>query len=469
MDEPDKHLDPQSSVVFMDTVRQVFVNQGVQVIMTTHKPDLVALAKDSELFTFKRKDGHRPVLQSSNKLLGLARLSRNLGGFFNRNTKVYVESFDDADFYKWMYANVKRHAHWLRYQQLQLPAVGGGAEAAPNEALENLKRLSFRYTMDFSSASLSRGEAGGCAAVYFMVERTSTDVLSNSTALYDQDDTDEAPVYVSNLFEKYRAHGTFGLIDKDYGTGAPGDAHEDLCGEGGRVVKLSRHSLECFMFDPIMLCSLDNILEKIILEPDDLPEGEVSLIGSMQAVSENINQLILGEEQDFCVTSLKRMYREILKSCIAYQEACSDDPDMIATHLDFFKDQLLGKLYSRLKRSHPKGPGETSVEYSNRLNVMVGNCIQVIPDAYISAAVNSVYTSGVVAEEINDNHGDTVIPTDAEAVQTINQFLTQIRLNSIETIGTCIQELIVWRRENLPTGQLATEYGLLAGVAGGEG
>jgi ABC-type multidrug transport system ATPase subunit len=313
LDEPDKHLDPKSIEIFMKTIRSVLVDEGVQVIMTTHRPDSVACIKDSELFTITSSSGVKSV-QLSNKLLALARLSRNMNGLYNQTTKVYVESFDDVDFYKWMYAHIKMHVYWLLYERSSIEDPD--SENTLDQSQKDIKRFSFRYPMSFSSASLSKGESGGFSGVYKLVERTSSDVLEGSSASNEYNDSDNVPIYISNLFEKYKANGTFGLIDRDYEEhAAPAGIHEEV--SGSRVVKLARHSLECFMFDPIFFCS---ILEALEITAES-PIKKLSLLKTMRSVASHIEKVRLGHDSKIPLKDLTSLYVEIFELCIQHRDS----------------------------------------------------------------------------------------------------------------------------------------------------
>jgi energy-coupling factor transporter ATP-binding protein EcfA2 len=113
LDEADKHFGPNLIELYQKTLRRVFVEKGVQVIMSTHRPDMVALANDSEIFMLQRKN-QVCTIKPCNRLLALSRLTRNLSSFYNLTTSVFTEGFDDANFYNAIYGVLKTMASSIR-------------------------------------------------------------------------------------------------------------------------------------------------------------------------------------------------------------------------------------------------------------------------------------------------------------------------------------------------------------------
>ncbi|NBA87705.1 AAA family ATPase [Emticicia sp. CRIBPO] len=75
-DEPDAHLHPSLTQIFLDVVQEVLVKEhNVKVILTTHSPSTVALAPDDSIYCMDRNLG-RPVKQ--NKKAAINALSSGL-------------------------------------------------------------------------------------------------------------------------------------------------------------------------------------------------------------------------------------------------------------------------------------------------------------------------------------------------------------------------------------------------------
>jgi energy-coupling factor transporter ATP-binding protein EcfA2 len=92
LDEPDKHLDPKLCKLFMKVIRDVLLKIGIQVIMKTHRMDMVALSADGELFVIEIK-GHDSIARI--RLLAMAkssRYTRYTREFMGFQVKIYTES-----------------------------------------------------------------------------------------------------------------------------------------------------------------------------------------------------------------------------------------------------------------------------------------------------------------------------------------------------------------------------------------
>ncbi|WP_374510999.1 AAA family ATPase [Niveibacterium sp.] len=109
LDEPDAHLHPALTSVFLRVIREELVERrGMRVIATTHSPSTVALTEDSELFVMGVDE---PRLRKvTNKWEAVARLTSGLVTVGTHTKAVFVEDKQDAAFYRAVQAALTRWA-----------------------------------------------------------------------------------------------------------------------------------------------------------------------------------------------------------------------------------------------------------------------------------------------------------------------------------------------------------------------
>ncbi len=195
LDEPDAHLHPSMSRVFIDIMNKVLVDEfRVQVIMTTHSPSTVALSPEESLFVAS-KTGNR--IQKTTKDAALKLLTAGVPSFsvnYENRRQVFVESKNDVGYYEGIYRRI------LEY-------------------LEPEVSLTF----------ISSGE------VY-----TGSDGLPSSNSAQVENATNVLRVAGNNF--------VFGLIDRDEDN--QGSAFVKVLGTG------SRYSIENYLCDPILVAYL---------------------------------------------------------------------------------------------------------------------------------------------------------------------------------------------------------------------
>lgn len=99
LDEPDAHLHPALTSVFLKVIRDELVGRrDIRVIMTTHSPSTVALTEDNELFVMNSTE---PRIEAvTDKWAAVARLTAGLVTVGSHTKAVFVEDKDDAAFYR---------------------------------------------------------------------------------------------------------------------------------------------------------------------------------------------------------------------------------------------------------------------------------------------------------------------------------------------------------------------------------
>lgn len=141
MDEPDAPLHPSMAKQFLKVIENVFVNENnVKVIMTTHSPSTVALAKDESLFQMN-KNSPRLIPTTKDKALkiltsGVPSLSVN----YENRRQVFVESKFDA----YIYENIYRKLRDYLTPEISLNFIssGVGGQGDCNQVKEVVNKLS---------------------------------------------------------------------------------------------------------------------------------------------------------------------------------------------------------------------------------------------------------------------------------------------------------------------------------------
>lgn len=231
LDEPDKHLDPVQSKVFVETLMRELVDQGVQVIMTTHRVDTIALLRENNpsvgVFALESENGKRS-LSKITKQHAMFKLTHNMRMFTNFHIRVYVEAHNDAKFYSACYKTLMRYSeHWHESSEygVQCCDMRRGKTEKP-------QMMSRRYQLDFHSV-------GGSDKV---ISEVDSSVRSASP----------------------RGEKVLGILDSDYGGKKKEVAdkakkmplNRDIFCMQDRIAVLDRHSLESFLYDPVMLAHL---------------------------------------------------------------------------------------------------------------------------------------------------------------------------------------------------------------------
>lgn len=107
-DEPDAHLHPSLTDLFINVIQQVLVEKhNVKVILTTHSPSTVALAPEYSIYRMDRDLGY-PIKETKNKALkslttGVPYLNIN----YEDRRQVFVESDYDVEYYEKIYLKLE--------------------------------------------------------------------------------------------------------------------------------------------------------------------------------------------------------------------------------------------------------------------------------------------------------------------------------------------------------------------------
>jgi energy-coupling factor transporter ATP-binding protein EcfA2 len=268
LDEIDRHLDPKLVTSMMNLITGEFYKKDVKIIMTTHRPDTLALApQEAQIFTVQPNDKNEALTEivETHPLLAMFRLTENLREITGHHHVVYTESRNDALFYEGVYKTLMHYCDLLRIKN----------EVADWQIADsNLKYLlSRRSQFSFTSVSSERDGNGGCAKV---IEYISSDITAHKNLERGKDKKKVSILdeKAHNLFyTDLQLSGSYGILDNDHGKEYPfiniGTAElggiikslpekekEPRIERGKeRATVLKRHSLENYIFDPFILCS----------------------------------------------------------------------------------------------------------------------------------------------------------------------------------------------------------------------
>ncbi len=222
LDEPDKHLDPKLCKQFNTLLSEEFVKrQNIQVIMTTHRIDTVALVsenEDSAIYSIEHLPSSSRISRI-HKLEAMFKMSSSLRDLIDYHHKIYTESASDAQFYEGVYYSLKQWSDTIRERQ----AVNdirdykwGIIDSEEIPILEDRedRLLSSRYQMSFYSVSEkdSTGNLsgkGGC-------DKVKTSVLRDMTALENLSNKQEHWIKTRKIFTDIELYKSYGILDNDY-------------------------------------------------------------------------------------------------------------------------------------------------------------------------------------------------------------------------------------------------------------
>lgn len=259
LDEPDKHLDPDLCKLFFDIVHKEFVQKhGIQVIMSSHRIDTVTLAPSNSLFTIKTApDGARHV-EPVHKLTALFRMTKNIRSLIDYEHRVYTESTNDCFFFQGAYRSLREtlcDPLRERYKaEGRLDATRHRWVPDPQGA-QSYRLLSRRYRIGFYTSSTDGKSGGSCKQVKNLIKRDDNAInsLAHGQSNY-RHCVDLSRRWRENrhVLDRPCFFSSFGVVDRDY------DVDHKLPEEQleNRVVVLQRHSLDNFVLDPVVFCSV---------------------------------------------------------------------------------------------------------------------------------------------------------------------------------------------------------------------
>ncbi len=104
LDEPDAHLTPKMTRNLIETLQETLVRDiGMDVVMTTHSPNTVALTDEANLYELRRGNNFDLQIEKITKTNALDLLSEGLILVRGDTRFVFVEDSDDINFYTQAY------------------------------------------------------------------------------------------------------------------------------------------------------------------------------------------------------------------------------------------------------------------------------------------------------------------------------------------------------------------------------
>ena len=320
LDEPDLHFDPEFSRIFFKVIDLYFIQNGIQVIMITHRVDTIALAPHDSIFenqVVEENGSKKFILSPRQKLHALFKLTSNLREINNFHIKVYTESIDDANFFNGVYRNLMSYCNRIRLQNkvdfreedhepsdrfIWKGKFNSLNTEEPNE-IEIGRVLSRRFQMDFCATCCEDGYGGGKSEVIKMVERANR-CQANIYKSIEIKSKDLKPLIDPRMEKPLidpRMEKPFGLIDRDCDD--KNENHEP-------VVLLERHSLENFIYDPIILASVFN--ENELNFNDELNQIILSISSLLLKQLNNLQKDFVNELQKNLDSYFKILLTELL-------------------------------------------------------------------------------------------------------------------------------------------------------------
>jgi len=338
-DELDAHLDPELCRLFYKIVYEEFVQQqNIQVIMTTHRMDTLALAPDDSIFTIKSIDGYPEIIKVP-KLRAMFRMAGNIRDLVDYHQKVYAESVDDARFYEGVYSSLKALSDKVRERRKLEDSndyywyINEGKAETPFRLLSNRYQISF-YSVSEKKEHGSKGD-GGCKKIQQFVntdmnayENLFKGEAINITSAEERTNVEVASTHwrkTRKILNDRALYTTFGIIDNDYGSNLY------LSKEKNYVVPKQRHSIENFIFDPIVFCSV-------------LTEEEIRLVISDSHIKKNADLM-----SDFIGVCLG------IKGCLELIKENKYNLKELQSHLNKFFKVVMETVYNNaIKNSEIK-------------------------------------------------------------------------------------------------------------------
>jgi AAA15 family ATPase/GTPase len=217
LDEIDAHLHPSFTKVVLHTLKEVFVDQGIKVILATHSPSTVALAEQYEatIFELTRIDKKLRKIDSST---ASSILTSGFLSVFPDDQIVICEAIDDANYYQNIHDRLVQKEFIPCYPALRfIPASnkansgeGGGCAQAKQWAdkLSELNLSKFRGLIDWDPKKDANNESENIRVIKrSALENYLLDPLTLLAILIDNGASDLFPMWEntdqtsSNLFK----------------------------------------------------------------------------------------------------------------------------------------------------------------------------------------------------------------------------------------------------------------------------
>lgn len=142
LDEPDAHLHTSMVKRYLDHLVEL-TQQGVQIIMVTHRPDTIALAPEESLFEMRRDDGQTSIVRLASRAELISRLAADTIAVLPGVRVVLVEDDDDRGFHQRAYDRARKLGQLSssppRLVFMPVNARGGGGKDAVKQRLEALQ------------------------------------------------------------------------------------------------------------------------------------------------------------------------------------------------------------------------------------------------------------------------------------------------------------------------------------------
>ena len=178
-DEPDLHLHPTSQQAVFHYLKKMS-DEGNQIFITTHSPEMISLTPDESLFHLRTQDENQLVniKDESDKLLLYEKLGSSKYNFISYDKTVFVEGPTDKKILSKI--NVKRSA-------LKFEIFNGGSHMTPEiiEIISSLGRVAMIKDRDFySKTEIENLKNRAPGKIFFWSRREIENFLLDSPVLF---------------------------------------------------------------------------------------------------------------------------------------------------------------------------------------------------------------------------------------------------------------------------------------------
>lgn len=125
LDEPDAHLHPAMIPTFIKALQTEFVEKlSCRVIMTTHRAETITFANQDCIFEMHKQSPRIRKSRSGNETVAL--LTKNIVALIGKDRPIFVEDFEDKDFYTTARDILNEEGHWNESAQPSFIEAGLG-------------------------------------------------------------------------------------------------------------------------------------------------------------------------------------------------------------------------------------------------------------------------------------------------------------------------------------------------------
>lgn len=318
LDEPDRHLEPKLVEKFFKIINDEFVNKNVQVIMTTNRPDTIALAPNGSIYKIDKNKNGQIFISPCDKLRALFKLTYNLRAIVNFKIRVFVEALIESRFYETIYRVLYQYSSFVRdqYDDKKWPYMDFSQYDELKDC--NNRILSRRYQLDFFPVSLYKelGDDGDK-----VIDR----------AINDLNTINFSTQYLNyNELSPLKKLKSFGIIDanfenddniqlnRHYKLNKRTDQNDLSSLVKNQIEQTLRYNVNNYLYDPILFCSFFNSeteFTKILTDAGfDLQSSDFKTISDL--IKNIIKNLKPNLQESDCKNSARDYFKHLIRAIL---------------------------------------------------------------------------------------------------------------------------------------------------------